>query len=295
MITNLVFEGGGVLGVGFVGALQYLEENNILKNVKNFAGSSAGSFVALSLALGYSSADVKHLLFNTNFSTFKDDTYGVFRNVYRVLKRYGIYKGDKLYSWLEKLIKDKGFNKNITFEQLFKQTNRLLIVTGTCLNKRKTIYFSKDHTPNMQVALAVRISGSLPMIFKSIKINNETFVDGGVLNNYPLTVFDNENGTNWKNTLGLKLVSEHQHRTNEIANNVKEINNIYQYVRVLISSMLLQIERSAIHAHYWERTITINTFDLMSTDFDITRLDKEKLIHSGYTSAFDFFKNDAQN
>ena len=60
-IENLVFEGGGVRGIAFTGAIQCLEEKGILKNVKRFAGSSAGALAATMLALNYNASEFKYL------------------------------------------------------------------------------------------------------------------------------------------------------------------------------------------------------------------------------------------
>lgn len=44
--VNLVFEGGGALGIAYLGVLHYLYQNNILQNVKRVAGTSAGAITA---------------------------------------------------------------------------------------------------------------------------------------------------------------------------------------------------------------------------------------------------------
>ncbi|MDQ7860327.1 patatin-like phospholipase family protein [Peribacillus frigoritolerans] len=56
---NLIFEGGGVKGLAFVGALEILEENHILENIKRFGGTSAGAITALLLGLGYNAKQIR--------------------------------------------------------------------------------------------------------------------------------------------------------------------------------------------------------------------------------------------
>ncbi|VFS56685.1 Patatin-like phospholipase [Leminorella grimontii] len=73
---NLVFEGGGVKGIAYVGALEVLEEEGILDNVKNVAGSSVGAIAAVLVGLGYKNARLKnhpdrnglHGLFRSGFA-----------------------------------------------------------------------------------------------------------------------------------------------------------------------------------------------------------------------------------
>ena len=75
MIKNLVFEGGGVKGIAFIGALNKLNSLNKLKNVNRIAGTSAGSSIAALYACGYNSKELKDIVWNTDFNQFKDDSF----------------------------------------------------------------------------------------------------------------------------------------------------------------------------------------------------------------------------
>ena len=70
---NLVGEGGGVKGICHCGVVQVLEELNILKNIDKFAGSSAGSIIAALLAIGYTSDELKDIMFSFNFDDLVKD------------------------------------------------------------------------------------------------------------------------------------------------------------------------------------------------------------------------------
>ena len=67
-IKRLIFEGGGVKGIAIVGVLKKLEELNFLNKVTEFAGSSAGAFMALLLTLNYNSDTIRRILLKTNFN-----------------------------------------------------------------------------------------------------------------------------------------------------------------------------------------------------------------------------------
>ena len=45
-ITNLVFEGGGVLGIAYLGVLDYLYHNGLMMHLKRTAGTSAGAITS---------------------------------------------------------------------------------------------------------------------------------------------------------------------------------------------------------------------------------------------------------
>ena len=68
--TNLVFEGGGVKGIAYIGAMQVLQEKGVLKNIKRVGGTSAGAINATLFALGYSIADQLRILKKLGFQQF---------------------------------------------------------------------------------------------------------------------------------------------------------------------------------------------------------------------------------
>lgn len=287
-ITNLVFEGGGVLGVAFVGALRYIEANGILGGIKRLAGSSAGSFVALALTLGYTVTEISNILLELDFKQFEDDSYGVIRDLHRLKKDYGLCKGDALRDWIQELIHNKLGTRNVTFSELYTMTGIFLVVTGTCLNQQKTVFFNKDTTPDMDVSLAVRISSCIPIFFRAVRYQGDIYVDGGVLMNYPLYIFDDVSDVS--ETLGFKLTGSNEHRDTAIIHSDIKIDSVYKFIETLISTLLLKIEQSSIKENYYSRTVTVNTFEMSSTDFSITTSDKHKLVESGYSCTEAFFK-----
>ena len=91
---NLVFEGGGVKGIAYAGAIKVLEERDMLKDVRRVAGTSAGAITSTLLALGADSEDVKDIVSGTNFRDFMDDSWGFIRDSKRLVSEFGWFKGD---------------------------------------------------------------------------------------------------------------------------------------------------------------------------------------------------------
>ncbi len=280
---NLVFEGGGAKGIAFCGALRSLSEHGIIKNIKRIAGSSAGSIVAGAIAVGYNYNEVQDILIDADFNKFKDTNYGVVGYLYRLLNYYGLYLGDYFYEWYGKLIKIKTGNIDFTLKDVYDKYGVELVITGTCVNKSSVVYFNHNDNPDMPVRLAVRISMSMPYVFESIKYKGNIYVDGGVLDNYPIWYFGNDN-----KTLGLKLVNPTERRDNQIFHTNTPINNIKDFSYNIINGMLEQIERLHINDTYWQHTITINTLGVYATEFDIAKDTKKKLIDSGYNCTNEF-------
>ena len=69
---NLIFEGGGVKGVAYVGALRELKKRKILGNIKRVGGTSAGAINAVLLALEYTPNQTRRILSDLNFRSFMD-------------------------------------------------------------------------------------------------------------------------------------------------------------------------------------------------------------------------------
>jgi predicted acylesterase/phospholipase RssA len=66
---RLLFSGGGVRVISYLGALQVFQENNLLKHVREFCGVSAGALVALMLALGYSFRVIERFCYEFDFNS----------------------------------------------------------------------------------------------------------------------------------------------------------------------------------------------------------------------------------
>ncbi|MDY7034012.1 MAG: patatin-like phospholipase family protein [Thermodesulfobacteriota bacterium] len=310
---NLIFEGGGVKGIAYVGAMQVLEQRQILKNIKRVGGTSAGAINALLFALGYTIVEQRDILNSTDFKEFMDDSFGVIRDIRRLAKEFGWHKGEFFSGWIGELIKKKLGSETATFKDLEKAGLPALYVTGTNLSTGYSEVFSIERHADMPLASGVRISMSIPLFFTAIRYgeNNDVFVDGGCMRNYPIKLFDRERYIDIQNeayaarrtdyynkenalfllnrpgrspyvyncqTLGMRLDTTEEiaiHRYNENARS-KPIKNFTDYAKALIGAMMHVQENQHLHSDDWQRTIYINTLDVSTTDFDLS--DKIKRI-----------------
>jgi NTE family protein len=295
---NLVFEGGGVKGLAFCGALKVMEEKGITTDVNRLAGSSAGAITAGLLACGYTSDAIMQELKVKDFNEFKDDDFGIFRDVKRLMKEFGFYAGKEFHDWYGELLAKKAGHSDVTFGEVFEKFGKELIVTGTCLNRRETHYYTKERNPHMPVRDAVRISMSIPLFFAAVEWQGDLLVDGGVLNNYPIWVFDGEypgdpNGRHADpnpKTLGLKLLSEEEVGETVSGQHISnEIDNLKDFALSLVDCLMTQIERLHIKPGDWERTIAINTRHIKTTQFDMSEKEKALLLEEGRKGAEEFF------
>ena len=311
---NLVFEGGGVKGIAYVGAIDALDKAGILSSIERVGGTSAGAINAFLLAAGFSLSETKKALWNLDFNDFKDDSWLVLKDLARLQDEYGWYKGNFFRRWLGEQLESQGHSAHITFQALHGATGKALYVYATNLSTGFGEVYSPEHTPRMRVVDAVRRSMSIPLFFRAITDDRgDVFVDGGVLNNYPVKLFDrlkylhnkalartpkyyqDENSKLSlsggdarsyiynKETLGFRLDS-----AKEIAvfrdgdtPSPNNIDNLLQYTTRLISTLMAVQDNQHLHSDDWHRTIYIDSLGVGTTDFDIKHDQKNALVRSG--------------
>lgn len=315
---NLVFEGGGVKGIAYVGALRVLEEMDMIQDVKRAGGTSAGAINATLLAVGYSIDEQLEILKAMDFNRFMDDSFGVVRDTDRLLSEYGWYKGEYFFEWMAELIGKKLGSGNATFRDLQEAGGPDLFVYGANLSTGFGEVFSEEHTPNERIADAVRISMSLPLFFKAIKrgARGDVYVDGGALNNYPVKLFDRlkyidesdhetaARKTPYYDKVNTKFLKKHPGRSPYVFNQqtlgfrldsaneiavfrdgrepvAEKVEDFFDYVRALMRTVMNAQENLHLHADDWHRTVYIDTLEVGTTDFDLKDKQKDALISSG--------------
>lgn len=282
---NLVFEGGGVKGIAYAGALEVLSERGILSGIQKVAGTSAGAITACLICLGYSAAEIKTAIDTMNFKSFEDGW-----DPLRLPTKYGLYEGDAFLKWLRTMITNKGYDQNITFSEMHSKNLQDLYVYSTDLNTFNIKQFSYTDTPDTIVAEAVRASMSIPLFFKAWKFSNSipddhVYVDGGVVLNYPLDVFDTVTEPSDPQTLGFYLYDY----SNSKSPSPLGYDEPVQYFKSLFETLLQSQNIDFDHDPAMEnRTIKIDDFGILATDFDINAAQKNELYISGinFTNAF---------
>jgi predicted acylesterase/phospholipase RssA len=189
-VDTLVFEGGGIKGIVYVGALAAVEgyyqnkyQKSFLSQVTTIAGTSAGSIVALLLALNLNIAQLDIILQNTSFSSFKDEPHlakgkGPLGMAIAILHHGYLCEGKTFMEWTERILLDYAGSKDITFAELQREKGKDLHVYAVRLNDGEVIDFNAKETPNVRVALAVRMSMSIPIYFKPVCVKEIITEDG---------------------------------------------------------------------------------------------------------------------
>jgi len=235
-----------------IGTLKALEPK--LVDVKEISGSSAGSILALLLALGMSVDEILEIALDLDIPKFVKLRIGSFFN------KFGFVDLEPIR---EKLVEVCGCDP--TFEEL----DTKIYVSAYCLNTSTTEYFSRDTHPKMKVIDAVCMSMAIPLIFSCGKYDGKTYVDGATQEQYPMTPFLDKK-PHEITCIKLKMDRVYQ----------EEINNPRQYVEALVrSSLTNRVE----YSEYTE-IVEINVGDTNIFDFNMCYEDKVKLYNIGYST-----------
>jgi NTE family protein len=136
--TNLVFQGGGVKGIAYAGALQVLESRGILAQIERVAGTSAGAITACLVSLRYDAAYITKTIKTLNFKSFEDKEW-----IWKKYWYYGFHPGDVFLNWLEKQIASapQGLSASATFADFESKGCRDLHVFASDIQRKTMPHF----------------------------------------------------------------------------------------------------------------------------------------------------------
>lgn len=259
----IVLSGGGIRGIAHIGALYALEKLDVLKHITHFAGTSVGSLIIGLYVIGYTPIELYEFIKVFNFKEVKHIDINNIPN-------FGLDTGSKMEYVIKRLIVNKGLNENITLQELYNITKKHLIFTTVCINTIQACYISHEEYPQMELSKVIMMSLAIPIIFCPIIYENNMYVDGGCLDNFPICVFQN----NIKETIGIIIIDS----TDRV-----EINDFETYLFRVVKCIGHGLHGSyKLHKHYINSTIEINANFVDSTDFDIENSVKDELFLIGY-------------
>jgi NTE family protein len=308
--ADLVLEGGGVKGIGLVGAYTTLVHAGY--RMHRIAGTSAGAIVGSLIAADMPPDLIEKTMKELDYAAFEDESFldrlGRIGKGASVFLEKGIYEGDYLRSWLDELLTGLGkatFGDLKTTDpdgvNLPKEQSYRLVVLASDVSRGKLVRFPWDYPlygldPDTQrVADAVRASMSIPIFYEPVELEFEMadgqeatsyLVDGGMLSNFPIEIFDRADGNppRWP-TFGLKL-SSHPHAPTEER---FQVHGTISLAKAMIGTMMnfydqMHIDDPAALA----RTIFIDTLDVKATDFDIDESTQLQLFENGRSATAGF-------
>jgi predicted acylesterase/phospholipase RssA len=159
-----------------------------------------------------------------------NETYTKFEidDILNILDTYGFDNGERLKKMFSSMLYRKTFKNDLTFLEFAKLTGKNLVVCVANLTNECSEFWCVDKTPLYSVISALHASCALPIIFSPVVINNVTYIDGGIYNNFPISYIDKQK---YNEVIGINVT----------ASKYQYMNNFAQYLRFIAYTT---IERS---------------------------------------------------
>lgn len=319
-VDAMVFEGAGVLGYSYAGALRVAERFDVTSDVTMFAGSSSGSMTAAALACGGDADFIQRSLDELDFSSMIDPSFCPLANVHRLYTRAGWARGDRMSSRIGQMLDELTGDDNITLDGVKRRFGNRLVVAAFDCSTRAIAYFAPETHPYLSVRDAVHRSSSFPGLFPFVRDGSSAWWDGGVGDNYPIHVFDAPRDVDLSSagtpptipsrvpsrrvprstTMGFKVVGDNDVQPPSVSSDPNGdagavgaqppvsaalVNNGVDAARSALVA-IWNLSRSA-HEHMcdWKRTCKIRVGGLTALDVSLSEADKTWLLGQGEAAA----------
>jgi NTE family protein len=309
-----VFQGGGVKGLALVGAvLGFADHGDVaIKRWVNVAGTSAGAIIAAYLATDHSPEQLKDLLTRIPYKSFEDWGRGgeIVRGAWNLARHHGLAHGEAFRSWFDEVIDSKTFadvrRQDSGPDKTGEDNPYRLRLIATDATQHKMLVLPTDlanyslpgrhdaiDPDSFPIANAVRMSMSIPYFFQPVLLEAKdtgelcTIIDGGVLSNFPVWLFDVPDHDPVRPTFGFHLKGG------------KGVGSgLEQIVESLGWPFELGVNIFRTTSDAWDerfmsdstvvRTCTVLAGDIATTDFDLTDPEKKQLLQNGQDAAAAF-------
>ena len=273
-----LFGGGAVRGMTYVGVIKALEELGV--QTKTYAGSSVGAVIAALLAVGYGAKEINEIFHEVNFELFRDIQLGIG-------PKLALSKGELFLDWIRGHIESKvfgdkykkGSHRAVTFKDLEKN----IVVITTDLNNYECKEFSKQETPDFEIAKAIRISCSMPGLIQPLEYNNMILVDGDLQKSWPMWKLSKNLLSDDERILELRLEGFAQ--SNGL-NPLDFANTVYSCMTAMASTFISELYGNRDKFDY----LVLNTGNVIVVDFNISKGKRNELVAVGYKQTMDYFK-----
>jgi NTE family protein len=311
----MVLSGGGVKGIGLVGAVVALMDGGY--RAQRVSGTSAGSIVGAILAAAamgdqLSPGDVKELALQLDYHKFTDP--GAVERVpllgpsLAVLRGTGIYKGDYAHDWVRSQLANLGVR---TFGDLAIEDGDLpperrykLVVTVADVTTGQLVRLPWDYRrvygldpDDQSVADAVRASMAIPFFFRPVTLTAadglaSTLVDGGILSNFPIDSLDRHDGRppRWP-SFGVTVLPNLPEGNDKVIPALAPLRMLGapHLLEGVITTALVGRDQAYLNEPWVSaRTVRVDSTDVGFLDFDISDNEIEAQYAKGYAAAEEF-------
>jgi predicted acylesterase/phospholipase RssA len=272
VIKHLVISSGGPAGHMMYSILRTLNLKGIwdIKNIKTIYGSSIGSYIAIILSLRYDWQVLDDYLIkrpwekifvrgsggsaggssnNINSSGSGDsESTSTFagakskiENILRFYNNNGLYGLKEFTEMLRPVLQGKDMSINITMREFYEKTGVELHFIVTEINKFCVVDFNYKTHPNQSLIEASYMSCCYPFGFTPIYRDGCCYLDGGIINDYPVNECIRDQKCNLSEILGVKMLWERKPA------NLTDKSSVLQFVSTFFSQ---------INSNFFENRVT---------------------------------------
>jgi len=265
----LVISGGAMLGFGGLGVIDYCEDQGYLKNIKKYYGTSVGSMICYLLILGHKPIDIFAQLYSNKI-------------LEKVIKNniYDFAKGDGMLNWLiiENFLLKMSDNERFTFQEFYQKFNVGFNIVTYNLSQGRLEILNHLNTPDLDCLIGIRMSSNIPVIFPKFLYKNDIYVDGGIVNNFPIDLLEEDDIG-----IGIDLCG---------CNSLKSEHKSYEFIWNIVTAPMKIIRGKIIDKSLEKKNCDIITcksnFGALSFSINIT--ERLNMYSTGRKNGEDFFK-----
>lgn len=302
-----VFEGGGVKGLALVGALLEFAGDPAARidTWVNVAGTSAGSIIAALLACGKTPPDLEQLLRATPYASFQDWGPGgeIIGGALNLARHHGLAHGEVFRKWMDAQLGGATFAAVKADPPPAEGSPYRLRMIAADITRKEMLVLPDDlagyrdpqtgkafDPDTFAIANAVRMSMSIPYFFQPVVLVHDqtdlpsTIVDGGILSNFPVWIFDTQRTQPKRPTFGFRLVGGRG-----VGGGLEHVVEslgwpVQMGVEIFHTATDAWDERFMSHSTV-VRTCAVSAGQIGTTDFDLTPEQQDWLVASGRDAA----------
>ena len=274
---ELIISSGGVKGYLMFGALKELNEHHPLQKFTHYTGASMGSLLSALLAIGCTIEEMEAILVEIEWFDFFDI------KIRHFLEEMGFIDTFDLQKYFKAVLSYKNLSPNMTFQELYEQTGKVLTIGVTNVSKRRDEFHYYKTTPNMSIIQSMIMSISIPFVFKPIRYEGSLYSDGGIMNHFPYYYH-----TKTKK-MGICLMD--RNLFDEMENIPQSDNPLMEYIVNIFSCMTDEMVRMKMKEKKTKNTIYI--YDQTNgADMKIPKEDKYKMMEKGIIFTQKYYKQE---
>lgn len=265
-IKELCLAGAADRGISYIGVFGCFVEHDLL-DLKKLYCVSIGSLIGTLHLIGYTPDEMIEIVLSQDISDFEDIS------IKSVLTNGSVLDGGKYRLWVMGLI-NKKVDPMITFKGMFDKNGVFLNISAVSLDSGEDglEYFNHETTPDMPIYYAVLASMAIPLLFPPMVYNNKRYIDGAVLENFPVHLLSQDG-------VGFRITSQVLDA---------DLTNI-TYVMKIIDLISTRMRKST---KYKGSVYAIDASDYSSNvSFALTRDNKITLYYRGYDKGMECLRD----